>query len=541
MISHSMHRTTEEDVSLLIDDRSRRAEVRLSAIQKVEIMAGWRSHVLTLDVILDRTYRRPFKVARPPIPFVPTDMGSNSFVLDEDVYEFKDNHGHVLPLELRRRLAEIGWDEEDRTIDPKTQWIKTPMSLLPSSQLESLDAPADDLVIGRNTSPSPSPSPDPSPSSSPSKDAPRVKRQSSDSGMRGSKRRPIFVPAVVSLLPRLAAMDNDEEFQIANAAKNFVLDLMRDDPSLLSRSVYQLISGEEGSLISAISSLRSFLHAQHTLPPAMAHHLLNHLVGFLKSSANQRGSTHPLQGYAYTLPTIARLATQVSKMSVRELRRAKADMFLLPSGALWFTPAAPAGAMFPRGPDEKQDPFESLPKAPIWITLIRASQNMLFLRMLERDPQALKHIRKNLVRLELPTLDNDGPLGILAFTSFLPHRKRSIRKAANPSLTALSLTLARSYLLLVAQIFWSMTRHLNDRQELAVLVDGLNRVLLTHGDDIGIVGHALLGRPSQHPMERFGLLTSDTSFHVGKHALQTNVHFRGCIRTLHACHHQDVL
>ena len=461
------------------------------AIHKMEIMAGWRSHLLTLDIILDRTYRRPFKVARPPIPFVPTDMGSSLFVLDEDVYEFKDNHGHVLPLELRRRLAEIGWDEEDRTIDPKTQWIKTPMSLLPSLHLEYLDAPADDMAIGRNSSPSPSP--DPSPSSSPSKEGPRVRRQASDSSTRGSKRRPVFVPALVSLLPRLAAMDNDEDFQVANAARNFVLDLMRDDPSLLSRSVYHSIPGGEGSLISATSSLMSFLHAQHTLPPAMAHHLLNHLVGFLKSSSNHTDRAHPLQSYAYTLPAIARLATQVSKMSVRELRRAKADTFLLPSGALWFAPAAPAGPMFPRGLDEPQDPFEPLPKPLVWITLIRASQNMLFLRMLERDPQALKHIRKNLVRLELPTLETGGPLGTLAFPSFLPHRRRGALKAPNPVLTALSLTLARSYLLLVAQIFWSMTRHLNDRQELAVLVDGLNRVLLTHGDDIGIVGHALLG------------------------------------------------
>ncbi|KAH9933787.1 uncharacterized protein B0H18DRAFT_981998 [Fomitopsis serialis] len=421
-------------------------EVRLSAIKKVEVIASWRSHLLALDVILDRTYRRPFKVTRPPVPFVPTDMGSSLFVLDEDVYEFKDNHGHVLPLELRRRLAEIGWDEEDRTIDPKTQWIKTPMSLLPSLHLESLDAPLDDMAsIGRSSSPGPSP--DPSPTASPSKEGPRLRRQSSDSGTRGSKRRPIFV---------------------ATTARNFILDLMRDDPSLLSRSPHL-----------RHFVVMAFLHAQHSLPPAMAHHLLNHLAGFLKSSANQQARAHPLQGYAY------------AKMSVRELRRAKADTFLLPSGALWFAPSAPAGPMFPRGPDANQDPFESLPKPLVWITLIRTAQNMLFLRMLERDPQALKHIRKNLVRLELPSLDGDGLPGSLAFASFLPHKSRT-RKPVNAILTALSLTLARSYLLLVAQIFWSMTRHLNDRQELAILVDGLNRVLLTHGDDIGIVGHALL-------------------------------------------------
>jgi hypothetical protein len=38
-----------------------------------------------------------------------------------------------------------------------------------------------------------------------------------------------------------------------------------------------------------------------------------------------------------------------------------------------------------------------------------------------------------------------------------------------------------------------MPRHLNDRHELAILIDGLNRILLTHGDDIGVVGQAMIG------------------------------------------------
>ncbi|EEB87621.1 hypothetical protein MPER_14975, partial [Moniliophthora perniciosa FA553] len=39
-----------------------------------------------------------------------------------------------------------------------------------------------------------------------------------------------------------------------------------------------------------------------------------------------------------------------------------------------------------------------------------------------------------------------------------------------------------------------MSRHLNDRNELAVLIDGVNRILLEHGKDIGIVSHALIGK-----------------------------------------------
>ena len=63
---------------------------------------------------------------------------------------------------------------------------------------------------------------------------------------------------------------------------------------------------------------------------------------------------------------------------------------------------------------------------------------------------------------------------------------------------ALSLTLSRSYLLLIQQIFQCISRHLNDRNELAVLLDGLNRILLAHRDDIGIIAHVMFGEHSDH-------------------------------------------
>lgn len=468
------------------------AGVRRVAIERIANICSWRFQILSQEVLLDRTYRRPFKLARPPILFVPTDMGTSGFAVDEDVYEFKDTHGHVLPLELRRRLADIGWDQEDQILDPKTQWIKTPMSMLPSVQLDVLDTPAEEIL---STSESPNPSPEASPTSSPSGDTRLLRRDSStSSSSRSAKRRPVFVSSLVSLFPRLISMANDNDFVVASAARDLIVDLMRDDPALLSRTIFHEISGDERSLITASTTVETLLHVQHALPPVMTHHLLNHLAGFIKSSNRQSDNANPLQSYAYSVPAIAQLVRQVSKMSVREIRRAKVDTFLLPSGSLWFPPSAPAGAMFPRGLQGAQNPFEPLPPSLVWITLIRTAQNMLFLRMLERDPQELKIIRKNLSRLVLPSRDNHADQGFLPFASFMPRRRSEGQTSNDAGLIALSLTLARSYLLLVAQMFWSMSRHLNDRQELAILVDGLNRVLLAHGDDIGIVGHAMLGR-----------------------------------------------
>lgn len=93
-------------------------------------------------------------------------------------------------------------------------------------------------------------------------------------------------------------------------------------------------------------------------------------------------------------------------------------------------------------------------------------------------------------RLVLPSLDAGSEPPLTKFDDYAP---RASHKAPNSAVSGLSLILSRSYILLVAQIFRSLPRHLNDRAELATLADGLSRILLAHGDDIGIVSQALIG------------------------------------------------
>lgn len=120
---------------------------------------------------------------------------------------------------------------------------------------------------------------------------------------------------------------------------------------------------------------------------------------------------------------------------------------------------------------------------------------MLFLSMLKKNPQDVHIIRKNLTQLVLP---QDSPhQGPPEISHFAPRKGLEGHLQAGDSAAAgLSLILSRSYLLLVAQIFRSMSRHTNDRNDFAILVEGINRVLLVHGDDTGIVGQALIGEIS---------------------------------------------
>ena len=99
-----------------------------------------------------------------------------------------------------------------------------------------------------------------------------------------------------------------------------------------------------------------------------------------------------------------------------------------------------------------------------------------------------------MTRLVLPSWDEHAGMRPLELSDFVPRVARPSDSGGQDwKLRGLSILLSRSYLPLVAQIFRSMPRHLNDRAELAVLVDGINRISVTHGGDIGIVSQALIG------------------------------------------------
>ena len=446
---------------------------------------------------MDRNYRRPFKLARGPLSFIETDIGSSSFVMEENASE----SNHTLPLELRKRLSEIGWAQDDEVIDQKLEWVKTPMSLLPSQELDLLGDGFDISALPNTPLASPAGSPLRTPTSPGGNDPGLDRRKSNSKHSHGVKRRAAFVPALSTVFPTLASLLSDPHFAVASAARDTILDVMRNDPALLTRPVFDLITGGQLNQATAISSLRAFIHARRHLPPGMTYNVFNHLTGFLKYVSKQVETADALDAFANAVPTVSKLVTQVSDMSIRELRRAKVDIFLIPSGSLWFQSSAPVGPMFPRIRGPYDDPSESVPSQLKHITMIRLAQNMLFLSILKKNPQDVQVIRKTMSRLVLPSRDNSTEARPLKLADFVPHKLESERRdvfALDGAINGLSLLLSRSYLLLIAQIFRSMSRHLNDRNELAVLIDGLNRILLVHGDDIGIVSQAMIGETVSH-------------------------------------------
>ena len=457
---------------------------KLAALQKIGILINWRFQILSQHVLTDRSHR-PFKLARGPLPFLATDIGSGVYVLEEDPNETKDN----LPSELRKRLAEIGWDQGDTPVNQQLEWIRTPMSLLPTYQLDHLDDPTLEILP---TTPS-SPLMTSSPVGDKVEETSGLLRRNSSTGgpIHSLKRRAIFVPSLTAIFPRLASLVFDANYTVAFAARGIIIDLMRNDPALLVRPVLDLFVDDRRDMDSAMLGINAFLHVQRILPSPMSHYLFNQLAGFLKYASRYSEGNTALRDFAHIVAVLAKLVTQVSGISIREIRRAKIEPFLIPSGSLWFPLSAPVGPMFPRGPDSVHDPFGVLAPDLVSMIMIRTSQNLLFLSMLKRSRQDVQLVRKNMSHLVLPTAGRPFAAEPLALSDFVPYR--SYLTEGDASLAGLSLMLSRSYLLLVAQIFRSMPRHLNDRNELAVLTDGLNKILLAHGDDIGIVGHVMIG------------------------------------------------
>ena len=519
---------------------------RRRALQKLEMLLTWRFQLLSLVYVTDRAYRRPFKLARPPISFVATDVGSSDYVPIEDADDRSANPSQALPLDLRRRLNEIGWAEEDKPMDVQLAWLRTPMSLLGSIQIDALSKTVDsESGYVSEHSPSPLASPHNTPSKSyPSPDGRLARRSSSSGGHHSVKRRPVFVQPLVPIFLTLSAMAMDQNFDIAVLAREMLIDLMRDDPAILCRPVIDILSENVKDLDFAVTTIRTFLHIRHILPPRLSHHVFNHLAGFLKFLAKESQAPENIRYLAHLTPVLAKVAPQVSEMTVQAIRRAKIEIFLFPSGSLWFPESAPVGPMFPKVAPKQMNPFQQVQSTLVYMLTIRIAQNLLFADLLKRYPQDVHIIRKNWSRLVLPEISDEN-------TDTLPQRtKNKPDHTRDDQLFRLSLSFARSHLLLIAQMFRAITRHLNDKEELTVYLDGVNRILRRHSDDIGIVNHCLIGEQAVEVYTHI-LFTLPLSLYDSEHSISSSYVFwwwnqaflpnldKSLLRSRDRCKHQN--
>lgn len=440
------------------------------AIRRITTLFGWRSQLLNQVYLFDKIRRRPFMFAREPIAFVSVDAGSGVYVAGSSDEESTTAAGVSLPSDLRKRLAEIGWDDKVRPKDSRREKERTPLSILSLNQItEQSNLSKENIVKSENET-----------------SLLRRKSSSDSAHHSGHRRRSVFVPALVALFAGLSQLTTEPDPFVAGSAREAVHLMLRDDPSMICRPLMEDLSSNEIQIERVISTLRYLLHVHRSLPPSASHHMFGYLSGFLKHISREQYHSDGLQMFAYTVPVLATLVSQVYNLSVRDIRRTKMEIFVLPLGSMWFPSTAPDTPMFPRYlPVEQRG--KGFPRQLEHICMIRTAQNLFLLDMLKYKSKELHIARRRLMDLKLP----DDPIGSeLKFSDFLP------RRTAQPLRTQfqqVSLALSRTYLLLLSQIFRAMPRNFNSRSELKNLFGGLNRVLLAHGNDIGIIAHALIG------------------------------------------------
>lgn len=452
---------------------SSQSTIRLRAMNRLTTLFSWRFQILSQDYIPDRTRRRPFRIARRPIAFVASDVGSSFYTPRERPDETKLQIGASLPPELRKRVLELGWAASQGEDTTNTQkWEQAPISLLPLSELDAL---------GSGTPNSAGRSDDGSGDEGPRTSNGLLRRKSSASNsITGIKKRAIFVPSLLAMFPVVADMIQSSDIAVSAAARDLILTLMRDDPSLLARPILEDISDSMKDTAHSLTTLQTFLHARDTLPPALAHHIFNHLAGYLKMVVRQTGADSGL-GFSLCLPVMAELAPQVGDFSLRELRRNKLEGLILPS----FTPM-PTAAL-DRGTSAL------LPVGTVHTVMTRTAQTILLFQLLRQSPKDVNGVRESYAQLPILTIGEGTGVRPQTLSDFVPSKVRVIRSKPEQELYRLASSLDRSYLLLVTQIFKCLNRHLSDRTELAKFMDGINGILLSRGDDVGVVSHALIG------------------------------------------------
>ncbi|EJU01792.1 hypothetical protein DACRYDRAFT_100104 [Dacryopinax primogenitus] len=464
-------RHSEETLTLIREDLlSSDEEMQQRTLRRLSNLLSRRSQILAQFHITDRTHRRPFKGIRQPISFVATDIGSSNYVETIEEEEGLDLTAGVV-REVKKRLLEIGWVEDENEDGSETAAERLALSLVPSSLLTRL-----------GSSPSGQPTVNNQPTSNQAGDGQQalLQRKSSASNYyAGVKRRVIFVSSVSAVLPYLGAVAVNVDPLVAGMAQEILSSSVRDDAALIGRPIMEMLSGEALGIIDAIHNLRLLFFAQSAMPPAFAHHILNHLVGFLKTISRDTERLDSYHLLATTMPLVRRIAAYVPEIALRDLKRNKVEAILLPSGYLWFPATAPTGPMFPRSLSTFPESEDGVPLDELKMLAIRTIQNLMVLQLLVKEPKDVYTFEKT-AQPVLPSIS-------AASTSHKRTLSGSTRVPWSPWIT-----LGRSYLMVIRQLFRSLSSNLSDRAKLANLLEGVNATLLAFPEDIGIVAHSMI-------------------------------------------------
>ncbi|OCF39078.1 hypothetical protein I317_07148 [Kwoniella heveanensis CBS 569] len=398
------------------DLSSTRDYIRSEALKKIAMLFGWRYQVLAQRILTDR--RGPvFQFTAKTLEFVSTEIGSPEWAAPHDVQDAAlQKFGRTLPLELRQKLMELGWSE-DQSLQGKSDWEAIPVTALPALQYQQ---------EGTDVERSPSPM----------RALTRTGSNGSGNSVTAKRRKAVFAPTFLGIVSEQAdLLAGEVDGPIVTTSRELIRLLQRDDPTGLLRPIAEGLSTD---LLGSLARLNGIIH---TITPGFAYAVVNSLVGHLKVvMRNDPSFPH----HATAITTIARLVPGISEISLRDIRKNKAEHILLPASI-----HEDEGGFKVHGP-WRDNQFD-----------IQTAQLVLVNEGLRANPREVYLVKKMLSNLQI--------------RDSIPY-----------------LPFARAWLILITTLFATVNRNYNDRAELRHFLSNVAAILTLHGQkDILITSHVM--------------------------------------------------
>ncbi|KAL9543156.1 hypothetical protein MBANPS3_008253 [Mucor bainieri] len=520
---------------------------RLAVIQKHSSLSAFRFNVLSQEYIPISNRRRPFRGDGGAFstPFVPTDLGSNQFTLDEPRWMAKLKNASNFPIELKRQIQELGWDDDDNGEEHEAlKKVLTPLALLPSLFLEEEEERLNE---------------DENPGLASSSAAATTTATAATAAAGRQNSKPIDISKIITRRKRattirsltisfLSMVDllNDDYGGASNALRELLEYFLRDDPALFLRAfLNDLGKFKLERHKDMLTRVRYLVSMQHKLPPGFTHILFNYLAGMLKWLMRENKKKDGLVLMTLIHPILAELTLSTNDLSIRDLRKNKIEHLLVSTGRFWFTHEQPAG-LFPRYLSNSKTPFTVLDIPPeiFSVAMLRISHIQFLTNYLARYPREVYAVKKTLQDYEpTPIPGASGSSREPKWTTaaeethyyYYPDIQRRRRRETNsyiykgdqetlyngPTVAdrssdydyeqaddikqairqpsqqqtdteTLSALRARIWLRFVDNLLNGLNKNYNDRDELERILQGINAIITEHDRDFGIIGQALI-------------------------------------------------
>lgn len=494
---------------------------RLAAIEKQASMSGYRFNILAQEYIPVSNRKRPFRGDGGAFstPFVPTDLGSNRFTMDEPRWMAKLKHASNFPIELKRQIQELGWDDDDQGEEHEAlKKVLTPLALLPSLFLEDEDEPSNDGGAPDNTTGNAGAAGGGAGGGG-TRNEGETTRHVNVSKIIARRKRAATVHAMTVANLSLVDLLGDDFSGVANGLRDLLETYLRDDPALFLRPFL----GELGKTQMArhrelLTRLRYLTDLRAKLPPGFTYILFNYLAGMLKWLTRENKE----EGLVLMMlihPLLVELAMSTNELSIRDLRKNKIEHLLASTGRFWFINEQPA-SMFPRRITQQGTPFAFLdiPWEVFSVAILRTSHIQFLTNFLARYPREVYAIKKTLQEYEpipMPNKKSNERLsGTAQYFPDITLRKRQDTSfvfeeedvsPSNDEIKAiprhtqeeedtglLSSLRARVWLQFIDALLNGLNKNYNDRNELERILKGVNMIIMEHHSDYGIIGQALI-------------------------------------------------